>query len=327
MAFIPRRALPALLILCAAAAAGLPALAADAAWPSKPVRLVVPYAPGGTTDYAARQIAQKLSEQTGASFYVENKAGASGTIGSSLVAKSAPDGGTFLVNDTTYAMLPHLFRKLPWEPADLVPVTTIVDAPLVVVVGADSPYKSVAALIDEARKNPGKLTFGSGGVGSSTHLGGELLKQNGKLALTHVPYKGAGEAMLGVVSGQVDVLVTAAPTAIPQVKGGKVRALLVTSPQRLAALPETPTSAEAGLKDFTATNWFGIAAPKGTPQPIIDKLQAEVKKALASPDLAKRFAEQGASPGGLSPADFGKFVLGQTQAWGQVIKAAGVQPD
>lgn len=296
-------------------------------WPSRPVRLVVPYAPGGTTDYAARQIAQKLTEQTGASFYVDNKAGASGTIGANFVAKAAPDGNTFLINDTTSAMLPHLFKKLPWEPADLVPVTTIVDAPLVLVVGASSPYKTVAALIEDARKNPGKLTFGSGGVGSSTHLGGELLKQNGKLELTHVPYKGAGEAMLGVVSGQVDVLVTAAPTAIPQVKGGKVRALLVTSPQRLAALPEAPTSAESGLKDFTATNWFGLAAPKGTPQPIIDKLQAEVKKALASPDLVKRFAEQGASPGGQSTADFGRFVQSQTQSWGQVIKAAGVQPD
>lgn len=296
-------------------------------WPSRPVRLVVPYAPGGTTDYAARQIAQKLTEQTGVSFYVDNRAGASGTIGSNFVAKVTPDGSSFLINDTTYAMLPHLFKKLPWEPADLVPVTAIVDAPLVLVVGANSPYKTVQALIDDARANPGKLTFGSGGVGSSTHLGGELLKQNGKLALTHVPYKGAGEAMLGVVSGQVDVLVTAAPTAIPQVKGGKVRALLVTSPQRLGALPDVPTSAEAGLKDFTATNWFGIAAPKGTPQPIVEKLQAEVKKALASPDLAKRFAEQGASPGGVSTADFGKFVQGQTQSWGAVIKAAGVQPD
>lgn len=315
-------------LLAAALALAAPVFASAQAWPEKPVRMVVPYAPGGTTDYAARQIAQKLTEQTGVSFFVENKAGASGTIGSNFVAKSAPDGGTFLVNDTTYAMLPHLFKKLPWDHgSDLVPVTTIVDAPLVLVVGANSPYKTVQALIDAAHKNPGKLTFGSGGVGSSTHLGGELLKQNGKLALTHVPYKGAGEAMLGVVSGQVDVLVTAAPTAIPQVQGGRVRALLVTSPQRLAALPDAPTSAEAGLKAFTATNWFGIAAPKGTPQPIIDKLQAEVKKALASPDLGKRFADQGAIPGGMPTAEFGRFVQSQTQTWGQVIKAAGVQPD
>ncbi|OUM02662.1 Bug family tripartite tricarboxylate transporter substrate binding protein [Variovorax sp. JS1663] len=311
---------------CALALA--PLASAQPAWPDKPVRLLVPYAPGGTTDYAARQIAQKLTEQTGKSFYVENKAGASGTIGSDLVAKSAPDGGTFLINDTTYAMLPHLFKKLPWDHASgLVPVTTIVDAPLVLVVGAGSPYKTAQELVEAARKSPDKLTFGSGGVGSSTHLGGELFKQHGKLALTHVPYKGAGEAMLGVVSGQVDVLVTAAPTAIPQVKGGKVRALLVTSPKRLDALADVPTSAEAGMKGLAATNWFGIAAPKGTPQPIIDKLQAEVKKALASPDLVKRFAEQGAAPGGMATADFQQYVKRQTQDWGAVIKAAGVQPE
>ncbi|CAN7430445.1 MULTISPECIES: Bug family tripartite tricarboxylate transporter substrate binding protein [unclassified Variovorax] len=323
MASIPRRTL----LACAATLAVLPAMA-QSAWPDKPVRLVVPYAPGGTTDYAARQIAQKLTEQTGKSFYVENKAGASGTIGSDMVAKAPADGSSFLVNDTTYAMLPHLFKKLPWDHASgLVPVTTIVDAPLVLVVGAASPYKTVQDLVDAARKSPDKLTFGSGGVGSSTHLGGELFKQHGKLALTHVPYKGAGEAMLGVVSGQVDVLVTAAPTAIPQVKGGKVRALLVTSPKRLDALADVPTSAEAGMKAFNATNWFGIAAPKGTPQPIIDKLQAEVKKALASPELVKRFAEQGAAPGGMAVAEFQNYVKSQTQDWGAVIKAAGVQPE
>lgn len=301
---------------------------AQASWPDKPVRLVVPYSPSGTTDYAARQIAQKLTEQTGKSFYVENKVGASGTIGSDFVAKAAPDGSTFLINDTTYAMLPHLFKKLPWDHATgLVPVTRIVDTPLVVVVGANSPYRTMQDLIEAAKKNPEKLTFGSGGVGSSTHLGGELLKQHGKIALTHVPYKGAGEAMLGVISGQVDLVVTAAPTAIPQVKGGKGRALLVTSPQRLAALPDAPTSAQLGLKDFTATNWFGIAAPKGTPQPIIDRMQAEVKKAVESPDLAKRFADQGASVGALAPAEFQSYVRSQTEDWGKVIKAAGVQAE
>ena len=301
---------------------------AQTSWPDRPVRLVVPYSPSGTTDYAARQIAQKLTEQTGKSFYVENRVGASGTIGSDYVAKAAPDGTTFLINDTTYAMLPHLFKKLPWDHATgLVPVTRIVNTPLVVMVGGGSPYKTMQDLLDAARKAPDKLTFGSGGVGSSTHLGGELLKQNGKLLLTHVPYKGAGEAMLGVVSGQVDMLVTAAPTAIAQVKGGKARALLVTSPQRLAALPDVPTSAQAGLKDFTATNWFGIAAPRGTPQAIVDRMQAEVAKALASPDLARRFADQGADVGVMAPADFQAYVRGQTEDWGKVIRAAGVQAE
>lgn len=303
-----------------------PTLWAQTSWPDTPVRLVVPYAPGGTTDFAARQIAQKLTEQTGKSFYVENKAGASGTIGTDLVAKSKPDGSTFQVNDTTYAMLPHLLKKLPWDHAqDLVPVTTLAVTPLVVVVGATSPYTTAQALITAARAQPGRINYGSGGVGSSTHLGGELLKQHGKLFITHIPYKGAGDAMLGVVSGQVDVLVTAAPTAIPQVKGGKVRALMVTSPKRLPSLPDVPTTAELGLAGFNATNWFGLAAPRGTPPAILERLQAEVKKALAQPDLTKRFAEQGAEPGGMSPAEFQAFVKAETQSWGRLIKTTGVE--
>lgn len=303
-------------------------LFAQTNWPDKPVRLIVPYAPGGTTDFAGRQIAQKLSDQTGKSFFVENKSGASGTIGTDLVAKSAPDGSTFLVNDTTYAMLPHLFKKLPWDHAtDLVPVTTLALTPLVLVVGEASPYRTAKDLIDAARKAPGKLNYGSGGIGSSTHLGAELFKQHGKLFITHIPYRGAGDAMLGVVSGQVDVLVTAAPTAVAQVRGGKVRALLVTSAQRLASLPEVPTAAEVGLSGFNASNWFGLAAPRGTPPAVLEKLQAEVKKALAAPDLARRFAEQGAVPGGMAVADFQPFVRAETATWGRVIQAAGVKPD
>lgn len=301
---------------------------AQTSWPENSVRLVVPYAPGGTTDYAARQIAQKLTEQTGKSFFVENKTGASGTIGTDMVAKSKPDGTTFQVNDTTYAMLPHLFKKLPWDHAnDLIPVTTLAVTPLVVVVGTNAPYKSAKEFIEFARKYPGKANYGSGGNGSSTHLGAELLKQSGKLFITHIPYKGAGDAIRGVMAGEVDILVTAAPTAIPAIAGGRVRALMVTSPKRLPALPDVPTTAEVGLKDFNATNWFGIAAPKGTPKPIIDKLQSEVKKALASPDLVKRFSDQGAEPGGMPAADFQKLVRDETQRWGKLIEAAGVQPE
>lgn len=301
---------------------------AQTAWPDKSVKLIVPYAPGGTTDFAARQIAQKLTEQTGKSFFVENKAGASGLIGTDVVAKSPADGATFQINDTTYAMLPHLFKKLPWDHGkDLIPVTIIAQTPLVLVVSEKSPYKTMQELVAFAKKNPGKLNYGSGGVGSSTHLGGELFKDAAKIDATHVPFKGAGEAMLNVVSGSVDFLVTAAPTAIPQVNGGKIRALAVTSPARIATLANVPTTAEAGLKDFNATNWFGIAAPKGTPQPVIDKLHAEVKKALASPDLAKRFADQGAEPGGISPVEFQTFVKAETERWGKIIRAAGVKPE
>jgi tripartite-type tricarboxylate transporter receptor subunit TctC len=301
---------------------------AQTSWPDSSVRLVVPYAAGGTTDFAARQIAQKLTEQTGKSFYVDNKTGASGTIGTDWVAKSKPDGTTFQVNDTTYAMLPHLFKKLPWDHAtDLVPVTTLAITPLIVVVGAHAPYKSARELIDFVRSHPGKANYGSGGMGSSTHLGAELLKQSGQLFITHIPYKGAGDAIRAVMAGEVDILVTAAPTAIPAVAAGRVRALMVTSPKRLPALPDVPTTAEVGLKDFNATNWFGLAAPKGTPQAVIDKMQAEVKKAFSAPDLLKRFAEQGAEPGGMPAADFQKMVRDETQRWGKLIQAAGVQPE
>jgi len=301
---------------------------AQTAWPDKPVKLIVPYAAGGTTDFAARQIAQKLTEQTGKAFFVENKVGASGMIGTDVVAKAQPDGATFQINDTTYAMLPHLFNKLPWDHArDLIPVTIIAQTPLVLVVAEKSPYKTVQDLVAFAKKHPGKLNYGSGGVGSSTHLGGELFKDAAKIDAIHVPFKGAGEAMLNVVSGSVDFLVTAAPTAIPQVNGGKIRALAVTSPSRITTLANVPTTAEAGLKDFNATNWFGIAAPKATPQAVIDKLHAEVKRALASPDMTKRFADQGAEPGGISPAEFQAFVKAETERWGKVIRAAGVKPE
>jgi tripartite-type tricarboxylate transporter receptor subunit TctC len=313
-----------------AASLGLAQLLATAqsTWPDKPVRIVVPYAPGGTTDYAARQIAQKLTEQTRQSFYVENKTGASGTIGTDLVAKAAPDGYTLLTNDTTYAMLPSLFAKLPWDHASgLVPVTTIAQTPVVLVVGNASPFKTLAELVAYAQKNPGKLNFGSGGPGSSTHLSAELLKKEGKLFITHIPYKGAGEAMLGVVSGQVDLLVTASPTAIPQIKGGKLRALAITGDKRLASLPDVPTFKEAGLRGYTVTNWFGLAAPKGTPPAIVDKLQAEIKKALADPALRERFAQQGAQPGGMSPADFAAFIKQETVIWGGVAKLASVKPE
>lgn len=301
---------------------------AQAAWPEKPVRIVVPYAPGGTTDYAARQIAQKLTEQTRQSFFVENKAGASGTIGTDLVAKAAPDGTTLLTNDTTYAMLPSLFARLPWDHANgLVPVTTIAQTPVVLVVGANSPFKTLQELVAHAQKHPAQLNFGSGGAGSSTHLAAELFKREGKVFITHIPYKGAGDAMLGVMSGQVDLLITASPTAIPQVKGGKVRALAVTGDRRLAGLPDVPTFREAGLPSYTVTNWFGLAAPKGTPPEVVARLQAEVKKALVDPALRERFAQQGAQPGGMSPADFASFIRQETQIWGAVARIAGVKPE
>lgn len=296
-------------------------------WPSKPVRIVVPYAAGGTTDFAARQIAQKLTEQLGQSFFVENKAGGSGTIGTQQVAKAANDGSTLLANDTAYTMLPGLFGKLPWDHAtDLVPVTTLVVTPVVLVVPAASPFKTLQDLMAYARANPGKLNFGSGGSGSSAHLQSVVFNDQAKLSITHVPYKGAGEAMLALVSGQVDVLITANPTAIPQIRGGKARALAVTGAQRTAALGDVPTFAEAGLPSYAIVNWFGLAAPKGVDPQTVDKLYQAVGKALADPALKERLAQQGAAPGGLAPAEFAAQIRKETAVWSAASKAAGIQP-
>lgn len=310
-----------------AATLGMP-LWAQPAWPDKPVRIVVPYAAGGTTDFAARQVAQKLTEQTGQSFFVENKTGASGTIGSNFVAKAAPDGNTLLTNDTTYAMLPAIFKKLPWEHAsDLIPVTTLAITPVVLVVPAQSPFKTVADLIAYAKSHPAQLNFGSGGAGSSTHLAGEVFKREAQVFMTHIPYKGAGDAMLALMGQQVDVLITASPTAIPVVKGGKVRALATTGDKRLAGLPAVPTFKEVGLPGFTVVNWFGLAAPKGTPASVVQKLQQEVAKAMTDPALQERFAQQGAQPGGLPSADFAALVKKEIAAWSAIAQSAGVKPE
>ncbi|RUP27425.1 MAG: tripartite tricarboxylate transporter substrate binding protein [Curvibacter sp.] len=303
-------------------------LLAQTTWPDKPVRIVVPYAAGGTTDFAARQVAQKLTEQTGQSFFVENKTGASGTIGSNFVAKAAPDGNTLLTNDTTYAMLPAIFKKLPWDHAsDLIPVTTLAITPVVLVVPAQSPFKTVADLIAHAKSHPGQLNFGSGGAGSSTHLAGEVFKKEAHVFMTHIPYKGAGDAMLALMGNQVDVLITASPTAIPVVKGGKVRALATTGDKRLAGLPGVPTFKEAGLAGFTVVNWFGLAAPKGTPTGVVQKLQQEVAKAMTDPALQERFSQQGAQPGGLPSTEFAALVKKEVAAWSAIAQSAGVKPE
>jgi tripartite-type tricarboxylate transporter receptor subunit TctC len=304
------------------------AFAQSSTWPQQPVKIIVPYSPGGTVDFAARQIGNKLAEQLGKPFVVENKVGASGTIGNAAVAKATPDGYTLLANDTTYAMLPAMFRTLPWDHAnDLVPVTTILTTPVVLVVPAASPFRTAQELVDFARRNPGKLNFGSGGIGSSTHLNAELFRNEAKIDISHIPYKGAGEAMTGIISNQVDLLITATPTGMGQIRGGKVRPLAVTGAQRSAAFPEVPTFAQVGLPGYTVTGWFGLAVPKGTPKPIIAKIHAETMKALADPALRERLQLQGAEPGGMAPEAFARFMRDETQRWSELAKAAGVKPE
>jgi tripartite-type tricarboxylate transporter receptor subunit TctC len=279
-------------------------------------------------DFSARQIAQKLSEQLGQPFVVENRIGASGTIGVASVARAAPDGYTLLANDTSYAMVPALFKTLPWDPAnDIVAVTTIITTPVVLVVPSSSPFKSGRELVEFAKKNPGKLNYGSGGVGSSTHLNAEMFRKEAAIEMAHIPYKGAGDAMTGIISSQVDLLITASPTVMGQIRGGKIRALAVSGVKRSAAFPEVPTFAEIGLPGYTVTGWFGLAVPRGTPKEVIAKLHAETVKALADPALRTRLLDQGAEPGGMAPEAFAKFVRDETVRWGELAKAAGVKPE
>jgi tripartite-type tricarboxylate transporter receptor subunit TctC len=318
--------LESLMGIAVVAAAGM--ASAQAPWPQQPVKIIVPYSPGGTVDFSARQIGNKLSEQLGKPFIVENKVGASGTIGDAFVAKAAPDGYTLLANDTTYAMLPAMFKSLPWDHAnDLVPVTTILTTPVVLVVPAASPFKTAQELVEFARRNPGKLNFGSGGVGSSTHLNAELFRNEAKIDIAHIPYKGAGDAMTGIISNQVDLLITASPTGMGQIKGGKVRALALTGARRSPAFPDVPTFGEIGLPGYTVTGWFGLAVPKGTPPEIVNRIHAETVKALADPGLRERIQQQGAEPGGMPPEQYAKFVREETVRWSGLARAAGVKPE
>jgi len=314
------------LALLAAAFANL--AAAQSPWPAQPVKIVVPYSVGGTVDFSARLLGTKLTEQTGKPFIVENKTGASGTIGVNTVAKSAPDGYTVLANDTSYAMLPALFAKIPWDHAtDIVPVTTILTTPVVLVVPGTSPYKTAQELLAAARKDPGKLNYGSGGLGSSTHMNAEFFKKEAKIDVAHIPYKGAGEAMTGIISSQVDMLITASPTAMGQIAGGKIRPLAISGDKRSPAFPSVPTFAEAGLPGYNAMGWFGLAVPKGTPKDVIARIHAETAKALQDPAVRQKIAAQGAEPGGIPPEQFAKFINDETKKWGDIARAAGVKPE
>jgi tripartite-type tricarboxylate transporter receptor subunit TctC len=296
-----------------------------APYPDKPVKIIVPYAAGGTSDFIARLTAQKLNEQSGKTFLVENKPGASGRIGYDAVAKAPGDGYTLAASDTSYAMLPGLYPKLPWDPAaDLRVVTVTAETPVVITVHPDTKFKSLAELIAFAKANPGKLYYGSGGAGSSTHLAGELLKSTAGVDITHIPFKGAGEATTGLISGQVQVLIAAPPTVIGHIKSGKAIALGVSAAQRSLAMPDVPTTTEAGLPSFQFTNWFGLLAPSGTPDAVVEYLQREVARMLAIPEVKERLATQGADPVGSFSGAAAVELKADTLRWGEVIKNAGI---
>ena len=310
------------------------AAVAQSGWPARPVRIVVPFAPGGTTDILARALAPELGKAFGQTFVVDNKPGAGGNLGADLVAKSAPDGLTLLMGTVgTHAINAALYPKLPFDPVrDFAPITLVAGVPNVLVM---NPAKAealhidnVAALIRYAKANPGKLNMASSGNGTSIHLSGELFKSMTGTYMLHFPYRGSGPALLDLIGGTMDLMFDNLPSALPQIKAGKLKALAVTSATRSAAVPELPTIAEAGpVKGFDASSWFGLLAPAGTPGEIINRLQQETAKALQSAALKERLLAQGAIPGGQTPAEFATFIAAETAKWAQVVKASGAKVD
>src|SRR4030095_5020494 len=283
-------------VLCIVLALVSP-LACAQTYPTKPIRLVVPFPPGGATDILARDVAQKLSDAWGQSFVVDNRPGAGGNIGSELVAKAAPDGYTLEMGTVgTHAINASLYAKMPYDHVkDFVPVILVAGVPNVLVVNPSVPVNSVAELIAYAKANPGKLNFASSGNGTSIHLSGELFKVMAGVQITHVPYKGSAPALQDLLGGQVQLMFDNLPPSLPQIKAGKLKALAVTSTTRAAALPDVPTMAESGLPGFEASSWFGVLAPAGTPPAIVAKLNAEIGKWLASPEAKEKLAKQGAN--------------------------------
>jgi tripartite-type tricarboxylate transporter receptor subunit TctC len=316
------------------ALAGWSGASSAQAWPAKPVRIVVPFAPGGTTDILARALAPELGKAFGQQFIVDNKPGAGGNLGAADVARSAPDGYTLLMGTVgTHGINQSLYPKLPYDPIkDFAPVTLVAGVPNVLVINPAKAeaYKinSVPDLIRYAKANPGKLNMASSGNGTSIHLAGELFKSTTGTYMVHFPYRGSGPALLDLVGGTMDVMFDNLPSAMPQIKGGKLKALAVTSGTRSAALPDVPTIAEAGpVKGYEASSWFGLLAPAGTPPEIVNRLQQETAKALASPELKARLEAQGAIPGGNTPAQFARMIDAETRKWAEVVKASGAKVD
>ena len=304
-------------------------LAAETAYPVKPVRMIAPYPPGGTSDIIARIAGQKLNEAWGQQIVVDNRAGANGGIGSELAAKSPADGYTLLVgNMTPIAANPSLYSKLGYDPLrDFAGVTLVAAGPNVLVVNPGLPVKSVQELVAYAKANPGKLNFGSGGAGSPAHLAGEMFKSLTGVAMTHVPYKGTVLSVNDLIAGQVQVVFSDAPPAVPHVKSGKLRALAVTGAKRTPLLPEVPTVAEAGVAGFALDNWWGILVPAGTPKPIIARINTEIVKAMQTIDVKDRFANLGVEAIWSTPAAFDDYIKTESAKLAKIIKASGARAD
>lgn len=323
---LSRRALATAALVTLAGAICAPAMA-QAGWPNKPIRMIVPYSAGGGADNAARILAQRLSATLGTQVVVDNRPGASGIIGAQAVAKTEADGYTVLYDSSTFAVNPSL-RKMPFDPAkDLAPVSLVVTVPNILVVPAKSPSTDFKAFLERARANPGQVSFASYGAGSPAHLAGELLNREARVSMLHVPYKGGAPALADVIGGQVDSYFANAGSGLGYVQSGQVKALAVTSRERMALLPQVPTVAESGFPNFEVLEWNGVFVPAGTPKAIVDRLASEVQAAVKDPETRARLVKLGAEPVGGTPAAFAAFLATQTQRWAQLIQANKITAD
>jgi tripartite-type tricarboxylate transporter receptor subunit TctC len=297
-------------------------------YPSKPIRLIVTYPPGGGADLMARLVAPKMSETLGQPVVVENKPGASGQIGASEVARAAPDGYTLMLDAANHAVNPSLYASLPYDPAKAFqPISLLVRFPNMLVVTPTFPAKDVHELIAIAKSKPGTVAFASSGNGSAQHLAGELFRQKASVEMTHIPYKGGGPALNDVIGGQVPVFFANMASGLPHVKGGRLRALAVTGAKRSPALPDAPTMAEAGLAGYEVYEWNAIFAPAGTPAPVVAKLSDAIARALQAPDVRERIAGLGGEIAALDPPETTRFVREQTELWTRVVRAANIKPE
>ena len=312
-----------LVVSCAAAAP-----AGAQTYPTKTVRMILPFPPGGPSDILGRALAQKLTEQVGQPVITDNRPGAGGNLGLELTAKAPPDGYTMVLSSPLISISPSLYSKLNYDPQkDLAGVSLVALIQNVLLVHPSVPAKSIKELVQVARANPGKLNYGSGGVGTTTHLAPELLQSLTGIKMVHVPFRGSGLALLGLISGQVDVLIMAVPAAAAQVEAGKARALAVLSEKRATPMPNVPTTKEAGIDNYVVDIWYGILVPSATPPAVVNRLNTEINKALASPDLRDRLLTVGVQPLGNSPDQFASFIRSEAVRFAKVVKDAGIKPE
>jgi tripartite-type tricarboxylate transporter receptor subunit TctC len=302
---------------------------AQANYPTKPIRFIVPFPPGGGTDILSRLVATKLTETLGWQIVVDNRGGAGGSIGLQAAAQAAPDGYTMVMGQTSnLAINPSLYSKLPYHPTkDFVPVTLVSASPIALPVSAKSPHRTLGDIVAAAKAKPGHLTFGSPGSGTVAHLTGELFQRAAGIKWIHVPYKGAAQALPDLLGGRIDLYSGSLETAMPHMKAGTIRALAVTSLQRVPVVPEVPTVSESGFKGFEATTWFGILVAKGTPDAIVNRLTAEITKVLQLPDMKERMAASGGLPVKTGPKEFSALLNAEIQKWSRIVKESGAKVD